>query len=198
MGKLEVSNPAQAFLCMVETKDRCEKMWIMDRALKCLFVVYLWSHVWFLCDPMDCSQPASTVRGISQDKNTRMGCHSLLQGIFPTQGSNLSLLHWRLNLYFTLLAGRFFTAEPPFQNTGVQSKVYAAHSGLTDSSEILLDFSSRTLMCCWNEKSFAVDFGEGMALVWACQVVLVVKNLPANIGDGRDWVKSLGWEDPLE
>ena len=37
-----------------------------------------------------------------------------------------------------------------------------------------------------------------MALVWACQVVLVVKNLPANIGDGRDWVKSLGWEDPLE
>ena len=26
-------------------------------------------------------------------KNTRMGCHFLLQGIFPTQGSNLCLLH---------------------------------------------------------------------------------------------------------
>ena len=69
---------------------------------------------------------------------------------------------------------------------GVQSEVYAAHSGLTDSSEILLAFSSRILTCCWGEKSFAVDFGEGMALVWASQVVLVVKNLPANIGDVRD------------
>ena len=25
----------------------------------------------------------------SPDKNTGMGCHALLQGIFPTQGSNL-------------------------------------------------------------------------------------------------------------
>ena len=28
-----------------------------------------------------------------------MGCHFLLQGIFPTQGSNLSLLHCRQVLY---------------------------------------------------------------------------------------------------
>ena len=26
-----------------------------------------------------------------------MGCHSLLQGIFPTQGSNLHLLHWQMD-----------------------------------------------------------------------------------------------------
>ena len=32
----------------------------------------------------------------------------------------------------------------------------------------------------------------------ASQVVLVVKNPPANAGDIRDWVPSLGWEDPLE
>ena len=31
----------------------------------------------------------------SLGKNTRMGSHSLLQGIFPAQGSNLSLLHCR-------------------------------------------------------------------------------------------------------
>ena len=33
-------------------------------------------------------------------KNTRVGCYSLLQGIFPTQGSNLHLshlLHWQEN-----------------------------------------------------------------------------------------------------
>ena len=32
-------------------------------------------------------------------KNTGVGSHSLLQGIFPTRGSNLSLLHCRQILY---------------------------------------------------------------------------------------------------
>ena len=32
-------------------------------------------------------------------KNTRVGCHFLLQGIFPTQGSNPCLLHYRWVLY---------------------------------------------------------------------------------------------------
>ena len=35
----------------------------------------------------------------SLGKNTGVGCHSLLQGIFPTQGSNLDLLHCRQILY---------------------------------------------------------------------------------------------------
>ena len=30
-------------------------------------------------------------------KNTGVGCHSLLQKIFPTQGSNLHLLQWQVN-----------------------------------------------------------------------------------------------------
>ena len=49
-----------------------------------------------LCNPMDCSPPSSSVPGILQVKNTGMGCHALLQGIFLTQGSNpclLCLLH---------------------------------------------------------------------------------------------------------
>ena len=32
-------------------------------------------------------------------KDTAVGCHFLLQGIFPTQGSNLGLLHCRQILY---------------------------------------------------------------------------------------------------
>ena len=39
-----------------------------------------------LCDPMNCSPPGSSVHGDSPDKNTRVGCHALLQGIVPTQG----------------------------------------------------------------------------------------------------------------
>ena len=49
-----------------------------------------------LCDPMDCRPPGSSVHGVSPGKNTEVGCHALLQGIFPTQGSNpclLQLLH---------------------------------------------------------------------------------------------------------
>ena len=51
-----------------------------------------------LCDAMDCSPPGSSVHGDSPGKNTRVGCHALFQGIFPTQGSNphlLCLLHWQ-------------------------------------------------------------------------------------------------------
>ena len=36
----------------------------------------------------------------SPSKNTGVGCHSLLQGIFPTQGSNPHLLHCRKILYW--------------------------------------------------------------------------------------------------
>ena len=46
-----------------------------------------------LCDPMDCST------WNSPGQNTGAGSLSLLQGIFPTQGSNPGLLHYRRILY---------------------------------------------------------------------------------------------------
>ena len=52
-----------------------------------------------LCDPMDYSQSGSSDHGDSPGKNTGVGCHALLQGIFPTQGSNLGLLNCRQILY---------------------------------------------------------------------------------------------------
>ena len=39
------------------------------------------------CDSMDCSPPGSSDHGDSPGKHTGMGCHTLFQGIFPTQGS---------------------------------------------------------------------------------------------------------------
>ena len=44
-----------------------------------------------LCDPMDYSPPGSSVHGDSPGKNTGVGCHALLQGIFPTQRLNPGL-----------------------------------------------------------------------------------------------------------
>ena len=52
-----------------------------------------------LSDPMDCSLSGSSVHGDSPGKNTGVGCHTLLQGIFPIQGSNLGLLHYKQILY---------------------------------------------------------------------------------------------------
>ena len=64
-----------------------------------LYLYYKWklgsvkslSHIW-LCNPMDCSWPGSCPWN-SPGKNTGVGSHSLLKGIFPTQGLNLGLLH---------------------------------------------------------------------------------------------------------
>ena len=43
-----------------------------------------------LCDSMDWSPPGSSVHGILQARILDgVACHALLQGVFPTQGSNL-------------------------------------------------------------------------------------------------------------
>ena len=52
-----------------------------------------------LCKLMDCSPPGSSVHGDSPGKKTGVGCHVLLQGIFPTQGLNPGLPHCRRILY---------------------------------------------------------------------------------------------------
>ena len=44
-----------------------------------------------LWNTMDCSPQGSSVHGILQAKNTRVGCQALLQVIFPTQGLNPGL-----------------------------------------------------------------------------------------------------------
>ena len=52
-----------------------------------------------LCEAMDCSLPGFSVCGDSPGKNTGVGSHALLKGIFPTQGSNLGHLNCRQILY---------------------------------------------------------------------------------------------------
>ena len=60
---------------------------------------------WCVCSHLQffrataCSPPGSSVHGDSPGKNAGVDCHALLQGIFPIQGSNPSLLHCRRILY---------------------------------------------------------------------------------------------------
>ena len=52
-----------------------------------------------LCDPIDCSPPGTSVHGDSPGKNTRVSCHALFQGIFPTQGLIPAFPHCTWILY---------------------------------------------------------------------------------------------------
>ena len=61
-----------------------------------------------LCDPMDYSRQAS-LSTVFSSKNTAVGCHFLLQGIFPIQGQNphlLCLLHWQVSSLPLALPGK--------------------------------------------------------------------------------------------
>ena len=62
---------------------------------RCVFVSSVAQSCLTLYDPMHCSLPGSSVHGDSPDKNTGVGCHSLLQGIFLTQGLRPGFPHCR-------------------------------------------------------------------------------------------------------
>ena len=67
------------------------------------------------CDPMDCSPPGSFCPWDFLSKNTGVGCHFLLQGIFPPQGSNLNLKHCRQILCWLSHNGNPFFEEEVFK-----------------------------------------------------------------------------------
>ena len=87
------------------TYKRIKKMWCGVVWCVCVKNVILCAVLWLvaqscptLCDTRDCSPPGSFVHGNTPCKNIGVGCHALLQGIFPTQGLNLYLLpalHWQ-------------------------------------------------------------------------------------------------------
>ena len=81
--------------------------------------------------------------------NTGVGCHFLLQGIFPTQGSNPALPHFRQILYhlshwgspsFFLDSGQLLLKKPTFPSLPV---VYECH--LTCS--VQCDINGSHLLC---------------------------------------------------
>ena len=73
-----------------------KQLWIWNLViLLCVFVFVCTSHsvCATLWDPFDCSFANLFSSWHSPSKNSRAGIHSLLQGTFPTQGSNEGFLH---------------------------------------------------------------------------------------------------------
>ena len=92
-----VPMPSLSGLYTVTKKYRCGtcRGWMPAKSLQSCLT--LW-------DPMDHSPPSSSVHGILQARITGVGCHALLQGIFPMQGSDSCLL------CLPVLAGGFLTS----------------------------------------------------------------------------------------
>ena len=70
-------------------------LWEITEVVLCLVTSVLST----LCNQMGCSQAGFSLHGDSPGKNTGVGWHAILQGIFPTQGSNPDLPHCRWILY---------------------------------------------------------------------------------------------------
>ena len=84
-----MSNIWQSFL-----PDKLNSLWLLVNIISDVLCLVAQSRSTF-CDPMDCSPPGSSVHVDFPGKNTGVGSHALLQGIFPTQGLNWGLLHCR-------------------------------------------------------------------------------------------------------
>ena len=83
-----------------------------------------------LCDPMDCSPPGSSVHGDSPGKNTGVGCHVLLQRIFPTQEANNEIVLLVMKMPFESVLMRWMKLEPIIQSE-VSQKEKQQYSILT-------------------------------------------------------------------
>ena len=69
------------------------------------------SRVWLLATPCTVAHQAPLSMGILQAFSTGVGCHFLLQRIFPTQGSNPGILHCRQILYHLSHQGSRLSVE---------------------------------------------------------------------------------------
>ena len=95
---------------------------------------------------MDSSLPGSSVHGEPPGKNTWVGCHALLQGIFPTQGSNPGLLHCRQILYHLSHQGNH---SLDYTDLGWQSNisaVYVCHS-FSSREQASFNFMAAVTIC---------------------------------------------------
>ena len=81
-----------------------------------------------LCGPMGCGPPCSSAHGISETRT--LGCHFLLQGIFP--------INLGIEPVSPALAGRVFKTEPPRKPTATWINLKKSLSGRSQSQKAKL------------------------------------------------------------
>ena len=122
--------------------------------------------VLILCDTIDCSPSGSSVHGDSPDKNTRMGCHFLLQGIFPIQGWNPGLPHCRWILYCVSHQGSPRTLEwvaYPFSRRSFQPR---NQTGVSIVGGLFTSWATREAHTENTWCQILVTMPDGLGLSW--------------------------------
>ena len=123
-----------------------------------------------LCDPMDTRllRPWDFL-----SKSTGVGCHFLLQGIFPTQGSNPGLPHCRQTLYglshqgsskYTLLRHFCLKYCAPFEH----SWIFFPHTFIFS----IPPFHVLPIYCLFDFR-FVLDFSFSLGRIWSNQFCLI-------------------------
>ena len=99
------------------------KVWFLLLIFKpsmCACMISCFSRVQLSATPWTVAHQAALSMGLS-GKNTGGGCHALLQGIFPTQGLNpslLCLLHWQASTLPLAPPGRSYH---PYETCNIQN-----------------------------------------------------------------------------
>ena len=98
----------------------------------------------------------------SPGKNTEVGCHSILQGLFPSQGSNLDLLHCRKILYHLsqqVVCYCFLKNQLSFSPESHWRGVHWTSSSISSSWILVLQSYSRSRN--WEPQSLAPNLPPG-------------------------------------
>ena len=106
MGSRRVRHDGSDLSATVTFSMTIYSFYILELSIRTLRFEYLkvkvkvaWSRL-TLCDPMDCMQPARLLcPWNSLGQTTGVGSRSLLQGIFPSQGSNPGPQNFRQIIY---------------------------------------------------------------------------------------------------
>ena len=134
---------------ILHTLHKCADPMSTERCRWTFVCVRVLSRIRLIATPS-----GSSVHGDSAGKNTGVGCHALLQGIFPTQGLNPGLPHCRQILYHLshqkspqeLLAWRGLSL-PWTQKKSVVNMDF--HQWAWFWANLMTNLASRK-MACWN------------------------------------------------
>ena len=163
---------------------------------------------------MDWSSPGSSVCVDSPGKNTGVGCHALLQGLFPTQGTEprspteqvnslpsespgkpRSTYRWVFSLVHTIVLRRLVEstdAEPWIQKNldGEEPSVQRSTYMSCANFRLQRESPCHTLCCCSRVSSFAIGLSVSSWLSFCTLCLLIFVSWPAywhKVFSGISW-----------
>ena len=131
-------------LCQLSSKHFIP--WKSQRPPTLIIRLSAWSHSVLFATPWIVACTKLLRPWDFQGKSTGVGCHFLLQGIFPTQGSNPGLSHCRQMLYCLSHQGSQIKGSDNYTEGGWQAGCVKGLAGLSKLSLLILQVSWKVLI----------------------------------------------------